>query len=84
MSDHNDLGGLEDLAKDRDHLAFCRAIQKLSPVGGPPCERPPGCCPPSCAKPIEVIDEPGRTTFNPAPRVRLSPFRAIEVRTKGQ
>jgi hypothetical protein len=34
MSDDDDLGGLEDLAKGGDGLAFSRAIQKLSPVGG--------------------------------------------------
>ena len=42
MSNDDDLGGLEDLAKGRDELAFCRAIQELSPVGGPSCTEPPG------------------------------------------
>ena len=37
MSDDNDFGGLEDRPKSRDGLAFCRAFQKLSPVGGPSC-----------------------------------------------
>jgi hypothetical protein len=41
MSNNDDLGGLEDLAKFRDLLAFCRAIHQLSPVGGPHAE-PPG------------------------------------------
>jgi hypothetical protein len=41
MSDDDDLGGLEDVTKGRNRFAFCRAFQKLSPVGGP-LARPPG------------------------------------------
>jgi hypothetical protein len=41
MRNDDDLGGLEDLAKGRDHFALCRAIHELSPVGGPFAE-PPG------------------------------------------
>src|SRR5580700_7911690 len=46
MSNHDDLGGFEHLAKGRHELAFCRAIQNLSPVGGPLCG-PPARCQPS-------------------------------------
>jgi hypothetical protein len=35
MSNDDDPGGLEELAKHRHEFALCRAIQKLSPVGGP-------------------------------------------------
>jgi hypothetical protein len=50
MSNDDDLGGLEDAAKGRDLLAFCRAFHQLSPVGDPaeetaglmPCTLPPG------------------------------------------
>jgi hypothetical protein len=35
MSHDDDLGGLKDLSKRRDELAFCRAFHQLSPVGGP-------------------------------------------------
>ena len=42
MSDDDDLGGLEDLAKGGDELTFCRAIHQLSPVGGPMLAEPPG------------------------------------------
>jgi len=42
MSHDDDLGGLEDLAKDRDLLSFYRAFHQLSPVGGFPLEEPPG------------------------------------------
>jgi hypothetical protein len=35
MGDHDDLGGLEDVAKRRNEFAFCRAIHQLSPVGEP-------------------------------------------------
>ncbi len=41
MSNDDDLGGLEDLAKARDLLSFYRAFHQLSPVGGPRTE-PPG------------------------------------------
>jgi hypothetical protein len=34
MSNDDDLGGLEDLAKARDLLFFYRAFHQLSPVGG--------------------------------------------------
>src|SRR4029077_11471869 len=35
MSNDDALGGLENLAKGRDLLSFCRAFHQLSPVGGP-------------------------------------------------
>ena len=40
MRNDNDLGGFENLAKGCNKLTFCCAIQKLSPVGGPPCGSP--------------------------------------------
>jgi hypothetical protein len=42
MSNDDDLGGLEDLAKGRDLLSFCRAFHQLSPVGRFPLKEPPG------------------------------------------
>src|ERR1700751_994825 len=35
MRNDNHLGGFENLAKGCNKFAFCCAIQKLSPVGGP-------------------------------------------------
>jgi hypothetical protein len=40
MRNDDYLGGFENLAKGCNKLAFCCAIQKLSPVGGPPCGSP--------------------------------------------
>ena len=36
MRNDDYLGGFKDLAKGCNKLAFCCAIQKLSPAGGPP------------------------------------------------
>jgi hypothetical protein len=40
MRNDDHLGGFENLAKGCNKFAFCCAIQKLSPVGGPPCGSP--------------------------------------------
>jgi hypothetical protein len=40
MRNDDHFGGFENLAKGRNKFAFCCAIQKLSPVGGPPCGSP--------------------------------------------
>ena len=78
VSNDDDVGGLEDLAKARDLLSFCRAFHQLSPVGGPLLTEAAGLMPavPPTAR--------RRQDDVPAPRRRLALHRAIEVRTEGQ
>jgi hypothetical protein len=81
MSHDNDIGGLEDLAKGRYLLAFSRAIQKLSPVGGP--TGTAGLMPAVPLIPLKRADQAGRHS-HPALPEPLAQCRAIEVRTEGQ
>jgi hypothetical protein len=81
MSNDDDLGAFEHLAKGRHELAFCRAIQNLSPLGGPLCG-PPARCQPS-RRSLLTEGRPGRT-ISTLPPGTLSAHRAIEVRTEGQ
>jgi hypothetical protein len=54
MGNDDDLGGLKDFAKRRHELALCRAIQTLSPVGGPFFAEAAGLMP---GRPAAAIDE---------------------------
>src|SRR6516225_11010690 len=80
MRNNDDLGGFENLAKDSNKLAFCCAIQKLSPVGGPPCGSP-GLPTSRPAHPCQrqVF---GQDDIHPAPRACCRRTRAVEVRTE--
>jgi hypothetical protein len=80
VSDDDDLGGLEDLAKGANELALCRAIHQLSPVGGPLPETA-GLMP--AVPPFLKRKEAARTTLYTLPP-EASLLRAIEVRTQGQ
>src|SRR5690242_16866570 len=62
MRNDDHLGGFENLAKACNKLTFCCAIQKLSPVGGPPCGSP-GLPTSHPARPCQRQGL-GRTTFN--------------------
>src|SRR5215472_15585671 len=81
MRNNDDLGGFENLAKSPNKLVFCCAIQKLSPVGGPPCGSP-GCRP---AVPHTPCQRTGfrQDVIHPAPRACRRRTRAVEVRTEG-
>jgi hypothetical protein len=65
MRNDDHFGAFENLTKGRNELTFCCAIQKFSPVGGPPCGSPglPTSRPahPACGGFL------GRTTFTLPP-----------------
>ena len=80
MRNDDYLGGFENLAKGCDQLAFCCAIQKLSPVGGPLLRLAGFADQPSRSSPLAAGS--GQDDVHPAPRTCFRSARAVEVRTE--
>jgi hypothetical protein len=84
MSNDDDLGGLEDLAKSADKLSFCRAIQLSSLRLAVRClsgSRRVATRRPALDAPTS-IDEPRQDDVSYTLPTRRHRLRAVEIRTE--